>query len=93
VPILAVATDKLGCSLGKRLKTEILLRAALAGVRFVSSAVASGNEPMLRLNMKLGAQIRPALKNGGPEIDDEWFDCLIDLDNRYPPAWDEDEDN
>jgi len=52
--VLAVDPDYRGRRYGLRLKVHLLGEAERAGVRSVVSLVAFDNEPMLRLNAKLG---------------------------------------
>ena len=57
--ILAVDRAHRRRGLGEGLKRELLLRARRAGVRIVASSIDVDNDPMIRLNEKLGARIEP----------------------------------
>ena len=73
IPVLSVAVGHHRQGYGLTLKTEVLARARRAGCVVALSSVHEDNEPMLRLNQRLGARLErdPAHPT--------YLDCTIDL--------------
>jgi RimJ/RimL family protein N-acetyltransferase len=71
--LLAVRRGRYRETIGTQLKQEVLARARLVGAESVVSFVHEHNDPMINLNVKLGAKIRRL-----PERP-EYFVCTIPL--------------